>query len=432
MSKPVAYDVTRLVTRMFNVTPNGIDRIDAAFAAHFLKPPDSCWGAVWVPPFGARLMPGAAARDAADGIGTHWGEAATPAADPGYQKVLAHLTGTAAAPKLQDGAAARRVAEGRSGRAAGVMGWLSRHGLPLRQTPQRALPQGARYLNVSQFPLWIPSYFKWLDDRPDVKAAFFIHDLLPLEMPEYFRAAELERHRKRLMNLARFGAGAITTTATVRDALQAHLKTLGRADMPILVAPTPVAAVFHGARPADPALAAHPYFVVCGTLEPRKNHLLLLHVWRDLVAKQGAAAPRLVIVGTRGWKFGAVIDMLDRCPAMQSHVIEVNGLTTPALRQLLDGARALLMPTFGEGYGLPVHEAMAAGVPVIAADIPVFRELDSRCVMRIDPIDGAAWRAAIAAAAGGSRPPAGEAGAAGPPAGWDRYFESVDTFVSEL
>ncbi len=429
MPPPIAYDVTRLVTRMFNVTPNGIDRIDSTFATHFLADPARSWGTIWVPPFGPRLMPGAAARDAADGIGAHWGEAAAPDADPGYQAVVARLGG-AAAPTKATGSAPR-IAQGRTGRVAGTLRWLRQHGLPLARTPQAALPQGARYINVSQFPLWVPGYFGWLKERPDVKAVFFVHDLLSLEMPEYFRHGEPERHRKRLANVASFGAAAIVTTDAVRAALSAHMAALGRRDLPILVAPTPVAAVFHGPRAADPALAAIPYFVVCGTLEPRKNHLLLLQAWRDLVARHGPAAPRLVIVGTRGWKFGAVADMLDRCPAMHSHVVEVNGLTTPALRRLLDGARALLMPTFGEGYGLPVHEAIAAGVPVVAADIPVFRGLDAGLVTLIDPIDGVAWRREIESRAAAPRPMPPEA-AVRPPTAWADYFKRVEAFVSDL
>jgi glycosyltransferase involved in cell wall biosynthesis len=55
----------------------------------------------------------------------------------------------------------------------------------------------------------------------------------------------------------------------------------------------------------------------------------------------------------------------------------------------------VLMPSFAEGYGLPVVEALGAGVPVIAADIPVFHEIGGGCLMTIDPTDGPGWRAAI-------------------------------------
>jgi glycosyltransferase involved in cell wall biosynthesis len=310
-----------------------------------------------------------------------------------------------------------------------VLRWLRAHGLPIAKTPGRHLPEGACYLNVSQFPLWVPSYFRWLEGRPDVKAVFFIHDLLPLDMPEYFPAGEAPRHLKRLQNLARFGAGAIVTTETVRAALSAHLASIGRT-MPILVAPTPMSPVFTGPAEPDARLADTPYFVCCSTIEPRKNHLMLLHVWRELVARDGKNAPRLVLVGKRGWQFGPVVDMLAHAPAMRSHVVEVRGLTTPGLRRLLDGARALLMPTFGEGYGLPVHEALAAGVPVIASAIPVFAEIDDPALTLLSPIDGEGWLAAIRAAAHGPRPHGSNMQAH--PRDWDAYFAAIETFLTTL
>jgi glycosyltransferase involved in cell wall biosynthesis len=59
------------------------------------------------------------------------------------------------------------------------------------------------------------------------------------------------------------------------------------------------------------------------------------------------------------------------------------------------GARAVLMPTFAEGYGLPVIEALASGAPVIASDIPVFHEIGDNRLLLIDPTDGPKWREAI-------------------------------------
>ena len=136
--------------------------------------------------------------------------------------------------------------------------------------------------------------------------------------------------------------------------------------------------------------------MLCSTLEPRKNHLLILAVWRALVARLGPEAPKLLLVGTRGWHYDPIIDLVERSPALRSHVMEVSGLSTPGIKRLLDNARALLMPTFGEGYGLPVHEALAAGTPVIASDIPVFRWLTSPILTRLSPLDGEAWLETIA------------------------------------
>jgi glycosyltransferase involved in cell wall biosynthesis len=84
--------------------------------------------------------------------------------------------------------------------------------------------------------------------------------------------------------------------------------------------------------------------------------LLLLRVWRELVKKHGRDAPKLVIVGKRGWNNAAIVESLQD-EALRGHVIEVAGLPTPDYKRLLDHCRALLAPSFAEGFGLPVAEA---------------------------------------------------------------------------
>jgi glycosyltransferase involved in cell wall biosynthesis len=177
-------------------------------------------------------------------------------------------------------------------------------------------------------------------------------------------------------------------------------------------------------------LARLPYFVICSTIEPRKNHLLILQVWRELVRREGAGAPKLVIVGGRGWKFEAVAALLDRSPVLRGHVIEVSGLTTPSLKRLLDGARALLMPSFAESYGLPVVEALSAGVPVIASDIPVFREICGNRAKLISPLNGEAWLGTIHVQ--GERRTGPAPTSALTPGSWTDYFAKIDAFVNAL
>jgi glycosyltransferase involved in cell wall biosynthesis len=222
------------------------------------------------------------------------------------------------------------------------------------------------------------------------------------------------------------------TTDVVRQGLDMHLRGLGRLDFPVLAAPIPVAPIFAETPAPDPALQGVPYFVICSTIEPRKNHLMLLQVWRELVRRDGPTAPKLVIVGGRGWKFEAVAALLDRSPALRGHVVEVSGLTTPSLKHLLDGARALLMPSFAEGYGLPVVEALTAGVPVVASDIPVFREICGIRATLISPLNGEAWLEAVRALANTERRSPNAAVSAAGPGSWKDYFAQIDAFADAL
>ena len=427
MERPVCYDVTRLLTRILNATPNGIDRIDAALATHFLAGSAGTTFAATATGIGARLMDGSAAAEAVNGIGRHWGETGrdleTDAVFGRVRRFLSGETSDTASPKLR-----RRRLPSIDLRAVGS--WVARHGLPIRRTPRAQLPPHSVYINASQFPLWVPDSFQWLESRPDVRAAFFIHDLLPIHLPEYFRPPEFERHRKRLTTFARFAAAGVVTTRTVAADLEAHLAALGRRDCPLFVAPTPIAETFSTPRVIDPLLTRHPYFLLCSTLEPRKNHLMILTVWRALVARLGRDAPKLVLVGTRGWHYDPIVDLIERSPSIRAHVIEVGGLSTPGLKRLIDNAQALLMPSFGEGYGLPVHEALAAGAPVIASDVPAFREIEAEGLERLSPLDGEAWLEAVAARSTPSaRPPAA---ALAPVSGWVDYFDALERFLDAL
>ena len=131
------------------------------------------------------------------------------------------------------------------------------------------------------------------------------------------------------------------------------------------------------------------------TIEPRKNHWLLLHVWRHIVADLGATAPRLVVIGQRGWECENVVDMLERCEPLRGVVLEHSGCSDAELVTYLHHAQALVFPSFAEGYGMPLVEALSLGVPVIASDLAVFAEIAGNVPESIDPLDGRRWREVI-------------------------------------
>ncbi len=425
--RPLVYDISRLVSRVFDRTPNGIDRVDFALAKHFVDPDAGDRSGMMITTFGPRVVEPRAAREALDNIRKHWGEDARPETDADLLQVAAAIDGAPRAPK--------RISKGRTGQFAEAFAWVRRHGLPVGRRPGDFLAKGGVYLNVSQFPVDFDPYFRWTRDRPDIDCVFFIHDVLPLEAPEYFLPAERPRHLRRLQTVARRGRAVVVTSEVVRQAVGRQLTRLGRPDMPILVAPPPPDPIFLERPDGDCAVARRPYFVTCGTIEPRKNHLLLLHVWRDLVARLGPSAPKLVLIGERGWENEHVIDLLERSPSLQSHVIEASGLPTPCVRRLFLGARAVLLPSFAEGYGLPLVEALAVGAPVIASDIPVFHEVGKGRALTIDPTDGPAWREAIYAFARPDLPERlkqVESSKNWSAPEWPAFFAAIEDFLLDL
>lgn len=411
MIAPVVYDISRLLLRGFAAGPNGIDRIDLNLARHFLAAPDSR-GAIL-----NRLRPVVVRHAGAltDRVAAAWNEDCDPAADRAYLALRARLTGET----LRDAASPSAERRSAAGLAFDILRRLPASGL--------TVPRNATFLHATQFPSM--AMFRWLDSRPDVTPIFFVHDLLPLTHPEWFTARNAAEHRMFLDVLARHARAAIVNTRTVADELRDLLKARGVRPIPILAAPMPAAPVFAAAEPADAALSAVPYVVVCGTIEPRKNHRLLLALWQRLVETEGPQTPKLVIAGRRGWNNAELLARLDGLPA-QSPIIEAAGLSTAGLKRILANARALLMPSLAEGYGLPVVEALAAGTPVIASDIPLFREIGGDRVTYCDPRDSESWRAAILAHRGPRSPsPAGQEAANA--AAWARYRGRLAAFIAD-
>lgn len=421
---PIVYDVTRLVTRALNAAPNGIDRVDFLLARHFLEKgatPLACTA------LGPRLGDAGRALATLGAIESCWRETGDAESDAAYRFVVDALRGRADAP-----AQARITSESLVARVLRNGGALRDWGLRLGRPPRMA-PPGAVYVNATQFLLDRPWHVRWLAARPDVKTVAFVHDLLPIDHPEFFRPGEAALHPRRHRNICRLASGVVVASRAVARRFEDFAKENGRERLPICVAPLPVAPVFAQAATAPDELAGVAYFVACGTIEPRKNHLLLLNVWRELAAR--GDAPKLVIIGKRGWLNENVVDMLQRYPRLRAHVIEASGLSTPGLRRLMAGARALLMPSFGEGFGLPVAEALAAGTPVVSSDLEVFREIAGAGPAYLHPLDGPGWMQAVQdfAAPGSPRRAAALARMAGGGfvASPVMFLKTVDAFIEE-
>lgn len=261
---------------------------------------------------------------------------------------------------------------------------------------------------------------------------FFVHDLIPLTHPEYCRAGEADRHGRRMNTVLRVGQGVIVNSMVTRLDLEHYARRALRPMPPSVVAPL---ALTHLPLGDAQAPLAYPYFVMLGTIEPRKNHCLILHVWRQLAERMRDATPRLVVIGQLGWECENVLDMLERCEALRPFVIRRSACTDAELATWLRHARALLFASFVEGFGLPLVEALSFGVPAIASDLPVFREIAGDIPDYLDPIDGAGWHALVLEYA---RPdsPRRQAqltrmqGYAVP--NWKDHFAIVDNFLERL
>lgn len=263
-----------------------------------------------------------------------------------------------------------------------------------------AAPVGSTYLNIGHTDFDLPGHARWLV-RHALRPVYLIHDLIPITHAEHCRLRAVRRHRGRVEGALRHGAGILVSSAAVAAELERFAAALKVRSPPVLTVPLAGAALA-GGMTVDARAAtgegwgnAAGFFLCVGTIESRKNHALLIDVWERLCARLGDAAPGLVIAG--GWGSGSqqVRRTLRDKPLLRRHVHVMEDCPDHRLAGLMAGARAVLLPSLAEGFGLPLVEALAAGVPVIASDLPCFREIGEGIPTLIDPRDADRWEALI-------------------------------------
>jgi glycosyltransferase involved in cell wall biosynthesis len=428
MARTIAYDVTHLVFRMAARAMTGIDRIDLAYGRHFASANGAVTG-TFCGATGPHVINTPTLRKiVAQAQRGSW-EHEPLETDKNFRRVRDWLDGQAPGQEIAHKLISPQV--GLANQLAARFWWGRCHAAVW----DRVVPTGAIYLNIAEHWLEYHRYFDWLGRRPDVQAVFFVHDLLPFDYPEYFRPGYEAVFRRRFETIAKRGTAFIVSTNVVRDRLREALAPQGKSNAPIHVAPFPSPLALADVAEADTDAPSHPYFVLISTIEPRKNHLLVLNVWRELAALMGEATPRLVLVGSRGWENEQVIDMLDRCAGIANHVLRTARISRNGLTWLIRHAQALLMPSFDEGYGLPLVEALSLGTPVIASDTATFREVTRGSALLLPAIDGVGWRETIMAYATRAAPAWQLAQAKAKPfrpPNWDGYFGRLDEFLTSL
>ncbi|WP_022702362.1 glycosyltransferase [Pseudorhodobacter ferrugineus] len=399
-------DLTRLVSRLGQGHPTGVDRVESAYLAHFLTLPAPVFGLVR-----SKL---------------------------GF--ILLNRQGMVAFQRL--------VTDQTNLPAAGLLSRLSRVGQPLlaraetavrrlaltrcrpRNLPQmlrRHLPDGFTYFNTGHANL-APQTLVAIKAGGATQRLFLVHDTIPLDHPEFTRKDTIASFDKKLAAIAAHADAVIHTAHATRSATERHLARHGRTP-PGLIAPLGINPLHPNATPPRP----HPYFVTLGTIEPRKNHAFLLEIWqamhRDLPA---ATIPHLLILGRRGWSNEAVFRRLDTLPFINQTVFEMPNLPDDAVANLLLHARALLFPSLIEGFGLPPIEAASLGTAVIVPPLPIYRETLGNYPVYAGLDDSYSWIQPIIRLSDGKndreQAGLGARNAVEIPR-WDAHFKSVLNFV---
>jgi glycosyltransferase involved in cell wall biosynthesis len=208
------------------------------------------------------------------------------------------------------------------------------------------------------------------------------HDLQHKRHPQYFRWFDLPFWRLLLWSSARRSRALIAVSGATRDDLMRYYGVSSTV-------------IHHGVEPEFFRIAERreprDYLLCVSTLHPHKNIERLLDAHRNM-----PDPPPLVIAGLRG--FAA-----RRLEALRPAGVRFTGwVSRDDLYELFRGARGFIYPSTFEGFGMPVLEAMAAGVPVACSDIPPLREIASGCALFFDPHDATQIRDALEKLASGA------------------------------
>ena len=269
--------------------------------------------------------------------------------------------------------------------------------------PDASLEGRLLYVNVAQIGIDKSNLFKQMKDSLGFHFAFYVHDLIPISHPEYVVKGSEIAHRKRMLAIA----GMNNTTLFFNSLFtkmefdkfcrveKVDCNTCIENVLPIGVDEN----VFHGDFEIERlyrfGLVDIDYFVCIGTIEPRKNHALLLNIWKKMVVDNHPTIPKLVLIGKRGWLNQHIVYELERSSLLKEHVVEFNDISNKDLALIMKNARALLFPSLIEGWGMPLVEALTSKIPVICSDTPIFREAGQNLAVYCSPYDAISWEKEI-------------------------------------
>ena len=259
--------------------------------------------------------------------------------------------------------------------------------MPARKIDRVMALLGGSYSGaVSEFNLDLihfPNLFGGSSLHPSIKQVATVQDLTPLLFPSMH-----PQHRvwaSRILTrrtLKRTNRIIVPSRATGRDLVEAGLASEDR----IVCIPHGVNPMFRHEEGTSDLAARYqlerPFILTVGVLEPRKNHLMLLEVLRALHDRGHRLD--LVIIGRPGWRWKNPLTM-PKFRDLWPWVKVLSDVPDLDLAKFYNRAEMFIYPSFYEGFGLPILEAMACGAPVIASSVSSLPEVGGPAALLADP-----------------------------------------------
>lgn len=271
----------------------------------------------------------------------------------------------------------RRLADlSRSGADAAAPDWagaVANTVAALLQGPPLAFPARGRLVNLGT-SWWIPDYLRRVreakDRAPGLRYIPFLHDCIPLAVPEHCASGLVDEFARWFAGLCLHADLVLCNSAATeadfrrfaRLVLPEAAPTIRTAVVPLDAVAPPAGAALAEADIPRPVRAGRPFVLAVGTIESRKNHLMLFQAWLALLRRHGAeATPDLVCVGKRGWLAEPALALHANSPLLQEKVHLLHGVADAALEALYRACLFTVQASHYEGWGLPVTESLAHG-----------------------------------------------------------------------
>lgn len=274
-------------------------------------------------------------------------------------------------------------------RAIGIDDWHASGQDALKSASAIVPREGDVFLGLELSTHLIPRHalqFRWFQSR-GAKILLFLYDMLPDQSPQYFTMANVKKFRPWLDFLLSQADGAICISQTVAHQLRQKLLTSQprrKRELDINAVPMGgdiVNSALGGGMTADQAGFLETAgtigktILMVGTLEPRKAYDVALDALECVWRQREGDDVRLVIAGRHGWQSNRLEQRLADHPEKNRRLFRFDNVSDEYLETLYQRSSGLLMTSYAEGFGLPVLEALQNGLPVLARDLPVFREL---------------------------------------------------------
>lgn len=224
---------------------------------------------------------------------------------------------------------------------------------------------------------------------------FLICDLLPIERPEWFSRNNVLRYKAWLDTIVGLAEGFLCISTQTEEDLRRVITSRYGLDGGYSTSVVPMG---HDIRESllDQMAAADtsvrfdiiaPFFLMVGTLEPRKGHADILAAYSELW-KQGSE-DRLVLVGRIGWAVDDLRDIIRSHAEYGGKLLWFDNVGDLELERIYRACKGVIIASHAEGFGLPLIEALGYNKPVLARDLPIFR-IHERLGVRYFPADGSA------------------------------------------